>query len=592
MANKVIEMPDMVTVGELAEKLEISATKLISELMKIGVFATINERVDIDTAEIIVHELGLDFKIEKIQKETGSTTGTKQSAQVSKNAVSRPPIIAVMGHVDHGKTTLLDAIRTAKVAQKEAGGITQHLSAYQVTHNKRLVTFLDTPGHEAFSALREHGAQLTDIAILVVAADDGVKPQTKEVAEFIKKAGVKTIVAINKIDAPGANSNLVKQQLSEIGLMPEEWGGDVVAVEISAKTGEGIDKLLDMVLLTADIEELKADIDVPAEGIVIESHIEQGKGPVVTVLVQNGQLKQGDHIIAGKTYGKIRTLSDYKNERIEQALPSAPAVITGFKTIPNFGEKFLQISNEKEARKIANQDQGAGSSYSTASMSGSDLLGFISKKKELKEFPVVVKADVQGSVKSVIDSLELLSNDEVAIRIVASGVGNIKESDVRIASTSGAKIYGFNVTAPLSIRRMAEREGVSTHTFNVIYELLDDAKENLTNLLVPELIEVNVGRLKVKGVFRTSKDMIICGGEAIEGKITKGLLGRVFRKKEILGEIEVESVQKQTQEVKEIVEGELCGLKLLTQSKIALEENDELEFFTRELKQRKLENSK
>ncbi|MCE7936523.1 translation initiation factor IF-2 [Candidatus Saccharibacteria bacterium CPR2] len=591
MAAKTIKMPDTITVGELAEKLEIPVTKLISELMKMGIFATLNERVDTDTVEIIIHELNLDFIIEKEQEEKLDKTD-KKLKKVSQNATLRPPIIAVMGHVDHGKTTLLDAIRTSKVAEKEAGGITQHLSAYQVIHNGRSVTFLDTPGHEAFSALRAHGAQLTDIAILVVAADDGVKPQTKEAAEFIKKAGVKIITAINKIDAPGANPNLVKQQLSEIGLMPEEWGGEVVTVEVSAKTKDGIDKLLDMVLLTADIEELKADINVPSDGVVIESHIEKGKGPVVTVLVQSGKLRQGDYVVAGETYGKIRTLTDYKNETIKEALPSTPAVITGFKTIPHFGEEFIQTENEKEARRISSKNTGVKHDATVSSMSSSDLLGLITKKRELKEFPVVVKADVQGSVKSVIDSLESLSNDEVAIRVIASGVGNIKESDIRIASASGAKIYGFNVIVPAPIRKTAERENVSAKVFNIIYELIDDAKKSLTDLLEPEVVETKVGRLKIKGVFRTSKDMIICGGEVIEGKITKGIRARIFRKKDILGEVEVDSVQKQTQEVKEVVEGEMCGLKLATQSKIILEENDELEFFTREIKQRKLESVK
>ena len=442
-----IEIGEMITVGELADKLSLPATKLIAELFKNGVMVTINENIDIDTAQIIVEELGLDIKLINRIAEDENQIVVKKATTHSKNATTRAPVVAVMGHVDHGKTSLLDVIRKENVVAQEAGGITQHISAYQVKRKDRLITFLDTPGHEAFSALREHGALLTDVVIVVIAADDGIKPQTLEAIRFAKKAGVKIVVAITKIDKEGANIDRTKQQLVEQKMAPEEWGGETIVVPISSKTKEGIDKLLDMVLLVADVEELKADVDVPGEGLIIESHMEQGRGPIAIALVQQGTLKQNDFLVAGNTYAKIKVLEDTNGIKITQAGPSTPVIIIGFKSLPEFGNHFNVVKNEKLARQLSTaNDDSLPNKGSKSGMTSSDLIKMINKKTSLQELNVIVRADVQGSLTSVVDSLKTLDTDEVAIRVVGSGVGSITENDVRMATTSKAIIYGFQVS--------------------------------------------------------------------------------------------------------------------------------------------------
>lgn len=584
--ERVVYVPDMVTVGELAETLDLPVTKLIGELFKNGIAATVNQRIDVETAQIIVDELGLDVVLERQE----NTTVTEKKHQLSDQAVTRPPIVAVMGHVDHGKTTLLDAVLDTKVVEDEAGGITQHISAYQTVRKGRSITLLDTPGHEAFAALRQHGAMLTDVVIIVVAADDGVKPQTVEAIKFAKSANAKIVVAITKSDKDTANIERVKSQLaSEYHLNPEEWGGDTIMVDVSAKTGHNLDKLLDMVLLVADMEDLKADVDTPAEGLVIESHMEIGKGPVVSVLVEHGELKPGLFVVSGATYAKIRTLLDYANRPIAKAGPATPATITGFKEIPRFGDKFIVMKNEKAARAEAEKYRLKAQHEAVhARVTGSDLLRMMNKHDSSQDVNVVVRADVQGSLTSVTDSLKLLENEELVMRIISSGVGDITENDIRLAASAGATVYGFNVQLPPSVKRLAAREKVSVKIFKIIYELLDDVREMMEGMLSPEVVETEVGKLRVLGVFRTTKDSVICGGEVIAGKVAPGVLVRILRDKEKIAEAEVAHVQRQQVEAKEVFEGEQCGLELRTEGKVMVQEGDRLEFFSRELKKRTL----
>ncbi|MGZ6004732.1 MAG: translation initiation factor IF-2 [Candidatus Saccharimonadales bacterium] len=583
-----VQIEDQITVGALADKLSIPVTKLIAELMKNGVMATVNERIDFDTAQIIVSELDLGVELEPAQS-TKEESRNNRERKTSLTGEDRPPVVAVMGHVDHGKTSLLDAIRESEVTKGEHGGITQHISAYQVTHNQRLITFLDTPGHEAFAALREHGAQLTDLVIIVVAADDGVKPQTVEAIRFAKKAGVKIIVAINKMDKEGADPNRVKQQLAEHEVLVEGWGGDTVVVEVSAKAKQGIDKLLDMVLLVADVEELKAEVNLPAKGLIVESHMEQGRGPVAVGLVEEGTLKNGDYVVSGTTYAKLRNLESTTGKILSKATPSTPVIMTGFKNLPVFADEFKVVSDEKTARKEAQDlERAQASGGSRTDMSSSDLIRIINRSNELNEFTVIVKADVQGSLTSVIDSLKALDNEEVAVRVVGSGVGTISENDIHLAHTSGAVIYGFNVTLPTSIKRLAGRDKVSIRLYNVIYELLDDAKQEMSTLLVPTIQEEETGRLTVKGVFKTTKTEVICGGEVTKGKLTVPSLARVIRDKEVMAEVEVVNLKRGPQDAKEILEGEMCGLSLKTASKVDVQEGDRIELFKRQTVTRSL----
>ncbi|PLS81984.1 translation initiation factor IF-2 [Candidatus Saccharibacteria bacterium] len=589
-AEKVLIIPDMITVGELADKLQLPVTKLVGELFKNGIMATVNQRIDFETAQIIVEELGLEVDVQKKANSDSEAPAKREVRVLSDKAQGRPPIVAVMGHVDHGKTSLLDALLDTKVASGEAGGITQHISAYQTERKGRMITLLDTPGHEAFSALRQHGAALTDVVIIVVAADDGVKPQTIEAIRFANAANAKIVVAINKVDKEAADVNRVKAQLaSEHNLNPEEWGGDVIMVDVSAKTGHNLDKLLDMVLLVADLEELRAEVAVPSEGLVIESHMEQGRGAVVSLLVEHGLLKPGAFIIAGTAYGKVRTLQDYAGRPIKEAGPSTPATVTGFKEVPQFGDRFIVVKSEKEARAMsAEHKTSLEREAATTNVTSTDLLAMISKKHETKQVNVIVKADVQGSLTSVIDSLRLLENEELSIRVIGSGVGNVNENDVRTAASSEAIIYGFNVQLPPAVKHLATREKVSVRNFRIIYELLDDARKTLEDMLSPEVVETELGTLVIRGVFRTTKEEIICGGEVLKGKVQPNTLVRVVRNKERISETEVTRVQRQQQEAKEVFEGEMCGLTVRAQGKLAIEEGDRLEFFTRELVKRTL----
>lgn len=587
MEEKVIQVSGSITVDELASALGVSVTHLIGELFKNGIMATINQRLDFETAQIMTEELGFS-NVRFVRKENSAKLpGIKR--ELSKNAKERPPVVAIMGHVDHGKTTLLDTLLKKKTVEGEAGGITQHISAYQMEYKERKITFLDTPGHEAFAAIRQHGAMLTDIVVIVVAADDGVKPQTAEAIKFAEAANAKIIVAINKIDKEGANIELTKTQLAtEFNLNPEEWGGDTIMVPISAKTGQNLDKLLDMILLTADIDELKADTDIPAEGLVIESHMEVGKGSVVNLLVTGGELKVGEFIVAGRTYGKVRTMLGWDGKPKGKATPSTPVVVTGFKELPNFGDKFEEVADEKTARKLALLNaQAENEESASANVTSSDLLRMMTTSDNTKVFNVLVKGDVQGSVTSVVDSLRLIdTNGEITLNIVSTGVGAVSENDIYMASGSRTVIYGFNVTVPNAIAKMAERNGVPVRVYRVIYELLDDAKREMEKMLDAEVVETETGKMTIKGVFRTEKTEIIAGGEVKEGKVAPGMLGRVYRKKELLGDVEVISVQEGKITVPTLSQGEIGGISLKTTKKIQLELEDCIEFFVREYKKK------
>ncbi|MBB1532433.1 translation initiation factor IF-2 [Candidatus Saccharibacteria bacterium] len=586
--EKIIQIAGSITVDELAEALGLSVTALIGELFKQGIMATINQRLDFDTASLIIDEL--EIKNVKLERKNTATKTSNFHRELSEKAVLRPPVVAVMGHVDHGKTTLLDSLLHKKTVEGEAGGITQHISAYQLKHDDRLITFLDTPGHEAFAAIRQHGAMLTDIVVIVVAADDGVKPQTVEAIKFAQSANAKISVAINKIDREGADIPRTMADLAQHGLQPEEWGGDITMVPISAKRGDNLEKLLDMILLTADLEELKADVEIPAEGLVIESHMEVGKGSVVNLLVTGGELKTGKFVVAGSAYGKIRTMMDFRGKPKGKATPSTPVTVTGFKELPNFGDRFIEVKDEKTARKQALLNaQVEASETASANVTSTDLLRMMNTADNSKVFNVIIKGDVLGSVTSVIDSLKMIdTKGEISLNIVSSGVGDVTENDVYMAEGDNTVVYGFNVNVPTNIVKLAARDGVEIRNYRVIYELLDDAKASMENLLDDEVVEEETGEMKIKGVFRTERTAIIAGGEVLTGRVGAGMLGRVYRNKELIGEVSVDSVQKEKMQVTELVAGETGGIAFNLEKKLVIELNDRVKFFTRELRKKKL----
>ena len=587
MAEKII-IGESIAVSELAEKLGVSSADLVGALFKSGVMVTLNDSIDFDTAAIIAEEF--DAELEQ-EKKKDPIAELKSKRKLSNKAQERPPVVAVMGHVDHGKTTLLDSIRDAKVAEGESGGITQHISAYQVEHDGRAITFLDTPGHSAFSALRQHGAALTDVAVIVVAANDGVMPQTKEAIEFAQRAGVSIVVAINKIDADGADPNRVKQQLSDAQLIPEEWGGDTVMVEVSALQKKNIDKLLEMILLVADVDELKAELNVPAEGIVIEAHTSTGQGPIATVLVEHGEIAVGDFVVVGGTYAKIRAMTRPNGKNLEKAGPSTPATLTGFKDVPVFGQRFVQVDNEKSARKQAATAKNDSESTKgvVKSVSGTDLLQAIDEKRSSQVLNIVLKADVQGSLESIIKSLEEVGNEEVKVKVVASGVGDVSESDVSVAEASEAMIVGFHVSASSPVKRQAQQLGVEIAMYKVIYTLLDEARAKLESMLSPEIQEEEIGKLKIKGVFRTTASRVVCGGLVTDGKLTaENSIVKIMRDKEQIAEAQITGLQRGKESAKEVFKDDMCGLELATEEKINLKEDDVLVCVERTSVQKKL----
>ncbi len=568
-----ISVPTVVTVSDFAQRLGLPVTKVIGDLMRNGVMATINEQIDFDTAAIIGSDLGFEIVPEVVESQP-------QRPQKTTEGVNRPPVVAIMGHVDHGKTSLLDAIRETSVAKGEAGGITQHIGAYQVKRKDRWITFLDTPGHEAFSAIRAHGARMTDVAVIVVAADDGVKPQTMEAIKYAQEAGNQIVVAINKVDKEAADTARVKQELTEIGLQPEDWGGKTVMVEISARTGQNIDALLDLVLLVADLEDLRALDEGPAQGVIIESHLDSGRGPVATVLVQQGVLMAGDYLVAGDTYAKVRSLDDYRGRRIKEAHPGMPAVVAGFKAVPAFGNGFEVLESEKAARDAV---VGTRRSAEVKSMLKVKSIGLEELKSaitagQVNELNVVVKADVQGSLESLLGGLANLRNDEVGVKVVSSGVGDISESDVAAAKGAGALMIGFNVGISSVVKQLANREQVKVQVYKVIYELLDDLRGVLSQMLKPEVIETVVATLEVLGVFKVTKTSVVCGGKVASGKVEPKLPLRILDGKTVVGTGTITSLQKDKQEAKDVVEGEQCGMSIATTSSINI--GNSLEFFT------------
>lgn len=579
--DKQIAIETPITVDAFAQALNMNVTDVISELMRNGVMATINDTIDFETAAIVAQDLGVEVTEAETEEEETRPQANYATVLEEGEGRSRPPVVTVMGHVDHGKTTLLDAFRESNAAEAEAGGITQHISAYQISHQDRWITFLDTPGHEAFSALREHGARLTDIAIIVVAADDGVQPQTKEAIRFAQDAGVRIVVAINKIDMSGADPNRVKQQLSEENLLPEEWGGETVVVEISAQKRQNLEALLDVLLLVADVEDIRARYEGPAEGTVIESQLIRGQGVTVTVLVQHGELRPGTVLVAGEAYCKIRSMENFRGERVSSAGPSVPVAITGWKSTPPLAALVQEYPDEKSARTAAENAQ-----RSTTGKSGitqAEALTAAMQAGKSHTIPVIIKADVEGSLNAVKQSLESLATDEVRVEVVGSGVGPVSESDVTLAESTGARIIGFGVTVSGRIKQLATKAGVTVKIYNVIYELIDDIRQEMSSVLEPEVIEETQATLEVRGVFKVAQKELICGGQVTSGKLTPGLHAR-FQDGDEIGT--VQSVQREQQSAKEVIQGEMCGVNITTPRKAKVSQGDTLEFVTRETKQR------
>ena len=559
---KVITLPETITIKELADKMKVQPSVIVGKLFKEkGQMLTVNQEVDYDQAEEIAMEF--DILCEKEEKVDVIAELLKEDEEDEADMVTRPPVVCVMGHVDHGKTSLLDAIRKTNVTAKEAGGITQHIGAYVVEINGQKITFLDTPGHEAFTAMRMRGAQATDIAILVVAADDGVMPQTVEAINHAKAAGVEIIVAVNKIDKPSANVDRVKQEMSEYELVPEDWGGNTIFVPVSAHTHEGIKELLEMILLTAEVKELKANPNRNARGIVIEAELDKGKGPVATVLVQKGTLKVGQNVAVGACYGKVRAMMDDKGRRVKEAGPSMPVEILGLNDVPNAGEIFVEMSSEKEARAFAEtfiSEEKNRLIDDTKTKLSLDALFSQMKAGSVKELPIIVKADVQGSVEAVKQSLLKLSNEEIIVKVIHGGVGAINESDVNLASASNAIIIGFNVRPDATAKSVAEREKVDIRLYKVIYQAIEDVEAAMKGMLDPIFEEKVIGHAVVRQTFKASGVGTIAGAYVLDGQFTRGCSARITRDGEQIFDGAVASLKRFKDDVKEVKAGYECGL--------------------------------
>ncbi len=553
----IVHLPETLTVSELAQKMSLKAAEVIKVFMKMGTMVTINQVVDQDTASIIVEEMGHSPKLLKDNE-------LEESLQVEQtgDAIHRAPVVTIMGHVDHGKTSLLDYIRRTKVASGEAGGITQHIGAYHVDTPKGTVCFLDTPGHSAFTAMRARGAKVTDIVILVVAADDGVMPQTLEAIQHSKAAKVPIIVAVNKIDKPDADPERVQQELAAKEVVPEDWGGDTMFVNVSAKSGEGIDDLLDAILLQAEVLELTAISEGNAKGIIIESRLDTGRGPVASLLIQSGSLKKGDIILAGKEFGRVRAMLDENGKQIDKAGPSIPVEILGLSSTPNAGDEAVVVPDERKAREIALFRQGKYREIKLARQQAAKLENMFSQMKagDVSKLNIVLKADVNGSVEALQDSLMKLSNDEVQVKIVANGVGGINESDVNLAVASNAIMIGFNVRADPSAKRLIKEESVDLHYYSVIYEAIDEVKHALSGMLAPEIVETIVGLAEVRDVFKSPKLGAIAGCLVIEGTVTRNKPIRVLRDNVVIYEGELESLRRFKDDVTEVKSGIECGI--------------------------------
>lgn len=557
-----VTVGDEITVGELAAALKKTAAEVIKVLLKLGMMATVNQVIDYDTAEIVVTEMGA--KIEKQVVVTIEERIMDDTEDNAENLKPRSPVVVVMGHVDHGKTSLLDAIRNTAVTDTEAGGITQHIGAYRVNCNGQDITFLDTPGHAAFTSMRKRGAMATDIAVLVVAADDGIMPQTVEAINHAKAANVQIIVAINKMDKPEANPDRVLQQLTEHGLVPEKWGGDIICVPVSAKTHEGIDSLLENILLVAEVMELKANPDRKAKGIVIEARLDKGRGPVASLLVQNGTLKSGDIIVAGTAVGRVRVMTNENGRELKEAGPSVPVEITGLAETPNAGDVFDAVTDERLARELVEQRKQKAKEelFNAKQRVTLDNLFDQLSEGDLKELNVIVKADVQGSVEAVRDSLEKLSNDEVKVRVIHGGVGAINESDVMLAQTSGAIIVGFNVRPDGVAKAAAERDGVDMRMYRVIYDCIEEIKAAMKGMLAPKFRENQLGMAEVRNVYKISNVGTVAGCYITNGKVTRACQIRVVRDGIVICEDKIASLRRFKDDVKEVAQGYECGIGL------------------------------
>ena len=575
-----IKVPDEITVGELAALLKMTAAEVIKKLFSLGVMATVNEVIDFDTAEIVATELGA--KVEKQVVVTIEEQIIDDSEDKEEDLQKRDPVVVVMGHVDHGKTSILDAIRNTAVTATEAGGITQHIGAYRVEIGGQMITFLDTPGHAAFTSMRARGAMATDIAVLVVAADDGIMPQTIEAINHAKAAGVQIIVAINKMDKEGANPDRIKQQLTEYNLVPEEWGGDTICVPVSAKTQMGIDSLLESILLVAEMAELKANPNRAAKGVVIEARLDKGRGPIATLLVQNGTLKSGDIIVAGTAVGRVRVMVNERGQRMKSAGPSVPAEVMGLAETPNAGDSFDAVSDERLARELVEQrkQKEKEDKFNAQHKVTLDNLFSSLKEGEMKELSIVVKADVQGSVEAVTQNLEKLSNEEVRVKVIHGGVGAINDSDVMLAGVSNAIIVGFNVRPDSNAQAAAERDGVEMRMYRVIYDCIEEIEAAMKGMLAPKFREVPLGKVEVRTVMNLSSAGKIAGSYVLEGKVLRSAQIRVVRDGIVITEDEISSLRRFKDDVKEVASGFECGIGLAKFNDI--KEGDIFEVFTME----------
>jgi len=585
--EKIIKIPYAIAVRQLAELLGVKPSEVITRLIKYGVLATINEEIDFETAEIIALDFG--FKAEKIEPDENpmGIISPKDiiKSEDPKKLKPRPPVVTIMGHIDHGKTSLLDYIRQANVVEKEAGGITQHISAYQVEKKGKKITFIDTPGHEAFVAMRARGAQVTDIAVLVIAADDGVKPQTIEAANHAKAAGIPIIVAITKIDKPEANIEKVKQQLPEIGLNPEEWGGKTIVVPVSAKTGEGIDELLEMILLVAEIEGLKANPEGETRAVVLESHKDVGKGPVSSILIQNGSLKTGDVVVAGEVYGKVRLIEDFLGRKIQKALPSQPVLISGLSGLPASGDVLIVVAGEKLAKEIVEEKISERKRKAPHRVKIKPVVSEVDQKEgeEKTTLRLILKTDVAGTLEAIESSLKAMGDEEIKAEIVAKGIGDISDFDVKMAKACRGEIFGFNVGVSEAARKIAKSQRIKIHLFNVIYDLIDTVHKKLESLIQPQINEVSLGQVKVLAIFKKGKEGSILGGQVISGRVEKGARARVEREGEIIGEVEIIGLKQVKESITEASVGTECGIEV--SGSVKFKENDLLEVY-------KLEESK
>lgn len=587
-AIKLVKIPSSVTIKRLSEILDLPASRILMELLKNKIIVTINEEIDFETAAIIAQDLG--FSVEESLENSPRDYLTleklvefsKNEAKNKENTSPRPPIVTILGHVDHGKTTLLDAIRKTNVVAKEAGGITQHISAYQVKKKGKIITFIDTPGHEAFSAMRERGVSIADVAVLVVAADDGVKPQTKEVVEYLKIKKIPTVVAINKVDKPEANIKRVKQELAENGILLEGWGGNTPSVEVSAKKGVGIDDLLESIIIVSEIEDFRADPKREGMGVVLEAHLDSKKGPVATILVKTGTLKVGQDVIAGTSRGRIRKMEDFSGISINSALPSMPVTIIGLDSVSGANDVIYVADRAKNNSRIR------AKSFLTDSKKElfRSRMEEATSDKNIKKLRIVLKTDVQGSLEAIKQILSSIKSDEVAIEYISEGIGNITESDVKIAESAGAKILGFNVIITPVAKRMAESGGVGIKLFNIIYELVEDVKKILSKMLPVEIIRTDLGKIKVLAIFKTGKRDMIVGGRVFEGKMIKGMHIEVKREKEIIGKGTVSNLQQNKSNVEEVGQGNECGITF--EGDVRIKEGDVLVCFKEEEKENKL----